>query len=206
MVNSIKETVTTVFTNMWNGIKNTITGIYNTIHDGLMNAVNFIKNLASQAFQWGKDLIGGIIDGIKSMIGKVKDAVSSVGEAISDFLHFSVPEEGPLSTYESWMPDFMKGLAEGIEKSKGLVTKAMDHLTADMVINPSVNASGLALAGAGAAAPSFSTADIVNGIKEGLSGVTGTGDIVIPVYLGGTLLDEVIVNAQQRANLRSGGR
>lgn len=101
VVNTIKTTVITVFTNMWNGIKSTITGIYNTIHDGLMNAVNFIKNLASQAFQWGKDLIGGIIDGIKSMIGKVKDAVCSVGETISDFLHFSVPEEGPLSTYES---------------------------------------------------------------------------------------------------------
>ena len=207
VVNTIKTTVTTVFTNMWNGIKNTISGIYNTIHDGLMNAVNFIKNLASQAFQWGKDLIGGIIDGIKSMIGKVKDAVCSVGETISDFLHFSVPEEGPLSTYESWMPDFMKGLAEGIEKSKGLVTKAMDHLTADMVVNPSVNASGLALAGAGNAASSqLSTSDIVSSIREGLSGFSGSGDIVIPVYLGGTLLDEVIVNAQQRANLRSGGR
>ena len=32
------------------------------------------------------------------------------------------------------------------------------------------------------------------------------GDIVIPVYLGGTMLDEVIVSAQQRANLRSRGR
>ena len=42
---------------------------------------------------------------------------------------------------------------------------------------------------------------------EGLTGITGqTGDIVIPVYLGGTMLDEVIINAQQRANLRSGGR
>ena len=33
-----------------------------------------------------------------------------------------------------------------------------------------------------------------------------SGDIVIPLYLGGTMLDEVIVSAQQRANLRSGGR
>ena len=45
---------------------------------------------------------------------------------------------------------------------------------------------------------------------EGTSGAAGAGasggDIVIPVYLGGTMLDEVIVNAQQRANLRSGGR
>ena len=32
------------------------------------------------------------------------------------------------------------------------------------------------------------------------------GDIVIPIYLDGSLLDEVIVTAQQRRNLRSGGR
>ena len=33
-----------------------------------------------------------------------------------------------------------------------------------------------------------------------------TGDIVIPVYVGGTLLDEMVVNAQNRHNLKSGGR
>ena len=32
------------------------------------------------------------------------------------------------------------------------------------------------------------------------------GDIVIPIYLDGSLLDEVIVTAQQRRNLRSGGK
>ena len=31
------------------------------------------------------------------------------------------------------------------------------------------------------------------------------GDLVIPVYLGNQLLDEVIVTAQQRMSLRSGG-
>ena len=30
--------------------------------------------------------------------------------------------------------------------------------------------------------------------------------ICIPVYVGGTLLDEVVVDAQARQNLRSGGR
>lgn len=34
----------------------------------------------------------------------------------------------------------------------------------------------------------------------------GVGDIVIPIYLDGSLLDEVIVTAQQRRSLRSGGR
>ena len=32
------------------------------------------------------------------------------------------------------------------------------------------------------------------------------GTICIPVYVGGTLLDEVVVDAQARQNLRSGGR
>ena len=53
---------------------------------------------------------------------------------------------------------------------------------------------------------SFDPAALVYAIREGMSSVNGSGDIVIPIYLGGTMLDEVIVNAQQRSNLRSGGR
>ena len=33
-----------------------------------------------------------------------------------------------------------------------------------------------------------------------------SGDIVIPIYLDGGMLDEVIITAQQRKALRSGGR
>lgn len=206
VVNAIKTAVSTAFSAMWNGIKNTISGIYNTIKNGFTNAVNFIKNLASSAFSWGADIINGIVNGIKSCIGKVKDAVCSVADTIKSFLHFSVPDEGPLTEYESWMPDFMSGLAKGIEKSKGMVKDAVSGLAADMVVNPQVNAGQVAMAGGG----SVSSADLsslVSAIREGLSGINGGGgDIVIPVYLGGTMLDEVIVNAQQRANLRSGAR
>lgn len=52
------------------------------------------------------------------MIGKIGDAVSSVGEAIASVLHFSRPDEGPLREYEKWMPDFIGGLARGIEGSR----------------------------------------------------------------------------------------
>ena len=48
---------------------------------------------------------------------------------------------------------------------------------------------------------------LVSAIRDAVSvNDGGGGDIVIPVYLGGTMLDEVIVSAQQRADLRSGGR
>ena len=206
VVNAIKTAVSTAFSSMWNGIKNTISGIYNTIKNGFTNAVNFIKNLASSAFSWGADIINGIVNGIKSCIGKVKDAVCSVADTIKSFLHFSVPDEGPLTEYESWMPDFMFGLAKGIEKSKGMVKDAVSGLAADMVVNPQVNAGQMAMAG-GETVSSADLSSLVSAIREGVSGINGgSGDIVIPVYLGGTMLDEVIVNAQQRANLRSGGR
>ena len=206
VLNTIKSVVSGAFNAMWNSIKNTISGIVNTIKMGFNNAVNFIKNLASSAFSWGADIINGIVNGIRSCIGKIKDAVGDVAETIRSFLHFSVPDEGPLTDYESWMPDFMSGLAKGIEKSKGMVKDAVSGLAADMVVSPQMNAGQMAMAGGG----SVSSADLsslVGSIREAVSGASdNNGDIVIPVYLGGTMLDEVIVNAQQRANLRSGGR
>lgn len=206
VMNAIKSTVTSIWNNVKTAIGNTIGQIYNVIHSGFEKAIGYVKGLASQAFNWGKDLVMGIVNGIKSCISAVSDAVTGVADKIRSVLHFSVPDEGPLTDYESWMPDFMQGLAKGIEQSKGLVAKAMDGVAADMVINPQIGRMETATA-----AVSAGTADTLSGItaaiREGLSQVNNpSGDIVIPVYLGGTMLDEVIINAQQRANLRSGGR
>lgn len=137
VVNGIKNTVSTVFNNIKSSISGTMGNIVSVIKSGFNNAISFITSLPSKALQWGKDMIMGIVNGIKSCIGAVGDAVSSVANKIKSFLHFSVPDEGPLTDYESWMPDFMKGLAKGIEESKGMVAKAVDGVAADMILNPS---------------------------------------------------------------------
>lgn len=208
VLNTLKSVVSGAFNSMWSGIKNTISGIVNTIKTGFNNAVSFIKNLASFAFQWGADIIQGIVNGIKSCIGKVKDAVTNVAETIRSFLHFSVPDEGPLTDYESWMPDFMSGLAKGIEQSKAMVSKAVEGVAGDMVISPQMAAMESRFATPSESVMTSSgLSSITSAITEALSQMNGQhGDIVIPIYLGGTMLDEVIVDAQQRMNLRSGGR
>lgn len=149
VVNSIKSTVTTVFSNILGSIKNTMGNITSAIKTGFNNAISFITSLPSKALQWGRDMIMGIVNGIKSCIGAVGDAVSSVANKIKSFLHFSVPDEGPLTDYESWMPDFMKGLAKGIEDSKRMVAKAMDGVAADMVLNPSAAVQEISVSGNG---------------------------------------------------------
>lgn len=207
-VNGLKTAVGNAFTAMWNGIRSTVSGIYNSIKSGFDQAVGFITGLASSAWNWGADIVNGIANGIRAAVGNVVDAVRSIADKIAAFLHFSVPDEGPLHEYESWMPDFMAGLARGIDRSRGLVEKAVGGLAADMVVSPKMGALEYTAANSSPAAGSADMVPgIVAGITEALSGLAGAGgDIVIPVYLGGALLDEVVVNAQNRMNLRSGGR
>lgn len=149
VVNGIKNTVSTVFNNIKSSISGTMGNIVSVIKSGFNNAISFITSLPSKALQWGKDMIMGIVNGIKSCIGAVGDAVSSVANKIKSFLHFSVPDEGPLTDYESWMPDFMKGLAKGIEDSKGMVAKAVDGVAADMILNPSAAVQEISVSGNG---------------------------------------------------------
>ena len=202
---AIKNAVSNAFNAMLNGIKEIIVNIYGAVKGGFDKAVSFIKGLASQAFHWGADFIGGIVKGIKSMIGKVGEAVSSVANIIRSFLHFSVPDEGPLTDYESWMPDFIGGLAKGIEKSRGMIENAMNGVTSDLTITPRVMA-----AQGGYSESAASNGDLISGINTALNtalaGGGAAGDIVIPVYIGGNMIDEIVVTAQQRMNLRSGGR
>ena len=142
-VSAVMGTIGTSVTAAWNNVRSGVAGavsqIATTISTGLNTAVNYVKGLASQAFTWGRDLIMGIVNGIRSAISAVTDAVNAVANKIRSALHFSRPDTGPLREYEKWMPDFMGGLAEGIEKNRGLVQKAVGGLSADMVVSPAIS-------------------------------------------------------------------
>ena len=207
VLGAIKNAVSSVFNGIVNAVKGAMGNVLNAVKTGFSNVKGHITGLASQAFTWGKDLIMGIVNGIRSCIGAVGDAVSSVANKIRSFLHFSVPDEGPLTDYESWMPDFMGGLAKGIEKSKGMVAKAIEGVSQDMIISPNVSGMESAAGVQTSGQPDSGISSMLSAITSAVKDMKGDpGDIVIPVYLGGTMLDEVIVTAQQRANLRSGGR
>ena len=180
--------------------------VLSAVKTGFSNVKSHITGLASQAVTWGKDLVMGIVNGIKSCIGAVGDAVKSVANKIKSFLHFSVPDEGPLTDYESWMPDFMGGLAKGIEKSKGMVAKAIEGVSQNMIISPNASVD-TTMKNETTGMSQISMSGIVGAIKEALAGFDRPqGDTVIPVYIGGTQIDEIILSAQGRQNLRSGGR
>lgn len=209
IASALREAAVSAFQRMVSGIGSALSGLYSVVSNGFSSAIRFITGLPGQAFQWGKDFIQGLINGISSMIQGVINTVSGLADRIRSFLHFSAPDEGPLADYETWMPDFMKGLASGIEKNQNLVEKAVKDVASDMVLSPKV--SGAEYGYAGDAFSGGNMSDLISGISsavsEALAGFSGPqGNIVIPVYVGGTLLDELVVTAQARQNLRSGGR
>lgn len=203
---NLKQSAVEAFRAMVSGIGSALASLGNVVQDGFRSAISFITSLPGRALQWGMDFINGIAEGVRRAVGNVVSAVSDVADAIRSYLHFSVPDVGPLTDYESWMPDFMGGLARGIEKSRGLVRKAVEGVAGDMVVSPkladmqAVQAQGDSME---------AVRQMVSGLQEmfaGMQGGDGMGTICIPVYVGGTLLDEVVVDAQARQNLRSGGR
>lgn len=118
---NIATSVSSTFNNIVSGIKGAVGNIKTAIVDGFNAAISFITSLPSKAIQWGADFIGGLKSGIMSGVQGIVDAVKGIGDKIKSFLHFSVPDEGPLTDYESWMPDFMGGLAEGISSNEDTV-------------------------------------------------------------------------------------
>lgn len=127
------------------------------VKEVMENGINYLKGLRDEAVQWGKDMIGGLVDGIKSKAAAVWDAVKDLASGMAELIHFSRPDTGPLRDYEQWMPDFMAGLAAGISANAWQVREALAGLAEDMrmEITPSLRMPSLQAAAAPAGAGGF---------------------------------------------------
>ena len=123
------------------------------IANALKNAVQAIKEEFRQMIQnakkSGSDFVSGFIDGIKSKVQPLIDQVKKIAKTIEDYLGFSTPDKGPLHKYNTWMPDFLNGLAKGIKQNENIVINAMNGLAKSMALPLDSGASmNMALAGA----------------------------------------------------------
>lgn len=135
-VNNIKSNVTTAFDNIKNNIVERITTAKETIISGMKEAADYIASLPGKFLEWGRDMIQNLIDGIKEKISGVVDAVSGVAETIASYLHFSVPDKGPLADADTYMPDFIElmtsGMAKGIPQLENAAATMAKALSPDL--------------------------------------------------------------------------
>lgn len=153
-ISSVMEKIKSIFSTGWNIVKDTIGSVWGAIKSaasggigGLVDLVatipkklfNILGNLGKTAVNWGKDLLSGFINGIKSKIGDLKNTIAGVGDKVKSFLHFTEPDEGPLKNFNSWAPDMMRNYSRGILDNKYLVANAVSDVASDVATLANLN-------------------------------------------------------------------
>ena len=110
----------------------TLSRVVGTVSAKLGEIRNTFTNLASEALNWGADLIANFGAGITSRLQALAATVSSMASTIRSYLHFSEPDKGPLADFHTYAPDMMKLFASGIENNLGLVESAVDNVAASV--------------------------------------------------------------------------
>ena len=139
---NIKTKFEEIFDKIKTAITERIEGAKNAIVEGMEAAADYIKSLPQKFYDWGKDMVQNLIDGIQSKIDALKAKVSQLAGMISSYIHFSEPDVGPLSNFHTYMPDMIDEMVNGINQGIPQVAQAMNGLAQNMV--PQVNAQGMA--------------------------------------------------------------
>ena len=208
--NAVKTATTTVFngvktvaTTVWNGIKTTVTTVINSIKTGISTGLNAAKTAASTALNAIKTTFTNVFNGVWTFVKGIIDKLKGIFNFSWSLPHIKLPHFSISGSF-SLSPPSIPHISVSWYK------KAMNN---GMILNsPTIfGRSGNHLLGGGEAGPEAvvgvsSLMDMIQTAVNNNMPMADTGNITIPVYIGGNLIDEMIVTAQQRRNLRSGGR
>lgn len=160
---NVWEGISGFFSNIWSGIKSTYSSVWDTITGLFSNVGKYFSNLFKDAFNWGKNLISNIGDGIKKGWNWVVDGVKSVGQSIKDFLGFGSPtKKGPGHTADEWIPNLLEMMEQGLYSGTPQIERAAMQVASSLNIKGGVNRS---MVGAGTSP----FGDMVNGLLQGMS-------------------------------------
>lgn len=147
-----------------------------------------IQELASNAWEWGKDLMQNFIQGILDKFQHLRETVQNAAKTVKDFLGFSEPEKGPLSNFHTYAPDMMALYAQGIRENTPMLQRQVEQsfdfrsvIRADAVLPQAPTA---------AAAPAQRQ--------------TQARPVVIPLYLDRTELGRVVLDLYNTESARLG--
>lgn len=178
--------IKSVFDAAWTGLKAVVTrGIFeikNFIQTGITGWVNLFKNVGKLLFNAGVLLINGLIDGIKSVFGKVQTTLSDLTKKLTSWK--GPPNKDATILYGAGQL-VIGGFLDGLESQYGAVQRSLSGFTGSLSTNAAVTAS---LQGS-ALADNIGVLDrsLAQGSTPGAAGADGDTFIIQP----STQMDEV---------------
>lgn len=197
--NAVKTAVSTA----WNAIKTTVTTVINSIKSRVSSGLNAVKSTVSSILNGIKSTFTNVFNGVWSFVQGIVNKLKSIFNFSWSLPHIKLPHFSISGSFSLNPPSIPHISVEWYKK-------AMNN---GMILNsPTIfGASGNHLLGGGEAGPEAvvgvsSLMDMIQSAVNNNMQMADGGNITIPVYIGGNLIDEMIVTAQQRRALRSGGR
>lgn len=216
------QAIGSFFTGIWNGIVSVATNAWSSIRTVFSTVGSFFTGIFQQAWNGITSIfnrLGGFFSGVwNSVTGIFKSAGMAIGNAIS----------GAVKTAVNFVLSKAIGIINGfigainavigvINKIPGVSLSKISKLGVPQLERGGVLAKGqvglLEGNGAEAVVPLDQNekwiAAVAREMKSALAGnqtAMAAGDIVIPVYIGQSKLNDIIVRANQINNYRSGGR
>lgn len=131
-LDTVSDDTDSAYSNIFDTISSKMSSIVENIGSNCTSIEDHFSYLTNNSNSWGSDFIGNFESGINSRMSSLLSSVQSMASRIASYMHFSVPDKGPLSDADEWMPDFMKLLAEGIDSNSYLIDNAVKGLALDM--------------------------------------------------------------------------
>lgn len=157
-VKQIMDTIIGFVQNNWQGLLlflvNPFAGAFKLLYDNCEGFRNFVDTWIgrigsiisntlggfwNKAKNWGSDLINGFIDGIKSGIQWLKDTVSGIAQTVADFLHFSVPDKGPLHDFDESGGDMVDLFVQGMHSKRSELQRAIEEMAEMLDLNTAMS-------------------------------------------------------------------
>lgn len=148
-IRAFVSNVSANFTTLVNSVKSRLQNVVSDVKALPGKIRSAIGNLGSLLFNAGKNVIQGLINGIASKLGALRDKAASAASTIRNLFPFSPAKEGPLSGGGS--PEIAGGkiatmVAAGIEAQTPKLAAAARAMAAATMIGPG-GGSGLDFAG-----------------------------------------------------------
>lgn len=195
-----------LFTALIKNLPAIISAIVKAIPQIISAIVNAFAPGFSKLASVGKNLISGLWKGIKGAGGwlwdKVTGFLDGIWDGIKDFFGIASP-----SKEMAWIGEMIdQGLAHGILSAEGVVSKATDQLSGNMLDSMSNLPTADASSGAFWNNMTAVGDSMVSGVATATAGQGGGGDIVIPIYLypSGPKMGEQIVKTYDTYKRRLG--
>ena len=152
------DTISSWFVRLWEGVKNTFSAAWEGIKN-LFSSLNpiewisgvwdnvsaYFSELPGRFFQFGSDIITGLIDGIKSLAASAWESITSIGEGIKNRFKSFFGINSPSTLFMEYGVNTTQGLTGGLEKG----APAVADITEGLAVRATRNIGGeIAAAGA----------------------------------------------------------